>query len=254
MPQHSSRAFVLTLAFIVICLILARVDRATGESPRRRTQPVPAKSAQTYFNMAKKQFDRGRYARAARLLSASIRRGGDPSAAYMMRGQAFDRIGIPRKAIQDFSRFIKINPSDPRGYTVRGDVQMFNHNYEAALKDYNEAIRVSPSHRDAYVSRGLAKMGLGRYREAIKDYQWVLKDNPSNSEVLVNMGRAYMLARQPVVAVNYLEKALEQEGNLKWRRQIEEWIEELLQEPRVKKSRAHRPVRGPRRVPARPLW
>lgn len=254
MSQHPSRAFVLAVAFIVISLILARADRASGESTRRRTQPATAKSAQTYFNLAKKQFEKGRYARAARLLSASISRGGDPSAAYMMRGRAFDRLGIPRKALQDFTRYIEINPSDPKGYTARGDVHMFNHTYEAALKDYDRAIRVSPSYRDAYVGRGLAKMGLGKYRQAIKDYQWVLKDNPSDAEVLVNMGRACMLAGQPVAAVSHFERALEHEGNLKWRRQIEEWIEELLEEPRVKRSRAHRPVRGPRRVPARPLW
>jgi tetratricopeptide (TPR) repeat protein len=254
MPQRLSQAFVLTLAFIVISLVLPRGDQAWGESARRRTQPAPPKSAQTYFNMAKKQFEKGRYARAARLLSAAISRGGDPSAAYIMRGRAYDRLGIPRKAIQDFTRYIEINPSNPRGYTMRGDVQMFNHNYQDALNDYDKAIRVSRSYRDAYVGRGLAKMGLGRYREAIKDYQWALKDNPGDPEVLANMGRACMLAGLPVAAVSYFERALEQEGNKTWRRRIEEWIEDLVQEPHVKKSRAQGPVRGPRKAPARTLW
>lgn len=254
MPQRLSQAIVLTLAFTVISLVVPHGDQAWGEPPRRRSQPVPAKSAQTYFNMAKKQFEARRYARAARLLSAAIRRGGDPSAAYILRGQAYDRIGIPRKAIQDFTRYIEINPSSPKGYTMRGDVQMFNHDYEDALKDYDRAIRVSRSYRDAYVGRGLAKMGLGRYQEAIKDYQWILKDHPGDPEVLINMGRACMLAGQPVAAVGYFERALEHESNKNWRRRIEEWIEELVQEPRVKKSQARGPVRGPRRSPTRSLW
>jgi tetratricopeptide (TPR) repeat protein len=88
------------------------------------------------------------------------------------------------RAIKDFTRYIELNPSDPRGYVSRGDAKNFNLEHEAAVQDYSAAIKLAPSSAAAYLGRGLAYAGLAKYDEAIKDYQWVLKINPNNAEAL----------------------------------------------------------------------
>lgn len=197
------------------------------------------------MELGRKEFDKGRYAAAVKHFTAAIQEKGVNPESYLLRGRAYDRLGETAKAIQDFSRYVEARPSDPAGYIARGDARNFAGEHESALADYNEAVKLAPSSVEAHIGRGLARAGLEQYDLAIKDYQWVLVLQPDNHEVLTNLGVACMLARRPLEAVQYLERALKHESDPKWRQRINEWLETIVQNPRESHSRQRGPTKEP---------
>lgn len=252
MAQQRSNIALVTIILTALSLGLC-LQAAAQEKPRTaapRAQPL----AEDSFAEAKKMLELGRYPRAVTLLTAVINRGEHLPHAYSLRGIAYDRMGLPAKAVKDLSDYIARKPSDPRGYLLRGDAQNFNLDHDAALKDYTKAIELAPKSAEAHLGRGLAHAGLGRYDDAIKDYRAALVIDPKNAEAMANMGRAFMLGGRNADAIRSLEKALQHETTSETKKQIQEWLGELRSPAKGKEqpSAAQTPAAdGPR--PGR-LW
>lgn len=243
----------LALGILFLAMLSLAVPRdLRGQNASALRKPLAGHTAQFFLEQGEKQFEQRHYAVAVRTLSAALRRDPRLAEAYRLRGQALDQIGLPQRAIQDFTKYIELKPSDARGYICRGDAHNFNLDHDLALADYNHAIRVQPSSVPAHLGRGLAYAGLEKYDDAIKDYQVVLRANPDNTEALANMGVACMLAGRAMEAMNYFERALQKEKDPQWRDQMEKWIAKLLQDPKVGKSGLRPPTVSGKS--ARPLW
>jgi len=254
MLERLPHQFTVIVVVGAACLCLGPCEYAFSQTTQPAARSAEAKPARLFIEESSKLIQNGNYARAIALLSAVIRKGDNSPQAYKLRGKAFDRIGNSGRAIKDFSRYIQLNPSDPEGYILRGDARTFSHDYEQALDDYNKALKLSPSSAEAYLGRGLAHAGMNRYKEAAKDYQWVLTKNPKNPEALINMGRACMLSGRPIEAMNYLERALETETNLKWRQTIQGWMDELLKGQQASKQQSRGPLGRPAESRPRKHW
>ncbi|MBI4961950.1 MAG: tetratricopeptide repeat protein [Desulfomonile tiedjei] len=245
----------MSLRWLLLAALMTHV--LTEELPAQpissTKKPVAAHTAQFYLDQGRKQFEQKRFAIAVRTLSTAIRRDNNLAEAYRLRGEAFDQMGLPQKAVHDFTQYIRLRPSDPKGYIYRADAHNFNLEHQAAIEDYSHAIRLAKSSASAYVGRGLAYAGLGKYGEAVKDYQQALRINPDSTEVLANLGVACMLAGRSLEAMNYFERALKKETDPKWKEQIERWIAQLLQESKVSKPGKDTPRRGPVGSP-KPMW
>jgi tetratricopeptide (TPR) repeat protein len=232
------------LAMLLAALYLLPVGHsatlAAPEAPK-------AESGNAAIELGKKEFEKGRYAAAVKQYTAALNEKPPNPEAYLLRGRAYGRLGENAKASQDFSRYIEARPSDPAGYIARGDTRNFSGEFESALTDFDAAIKLAPSSVDAYLGRGLARAGLEQYDLAIKDYQWVLVLQPTNREVLTNLGVACMLARRRLEAVQYLERALKQEPDPKWRQRINDWLETIVQNPHKEEKRPLGPTK-------KPLW
>ncbi|MEW6136926.1 MAG: tetratricopeptide repeat protein [Thermodesulfobacteriota bacterium] len=251
MIRPSSRvavsAFILPTLLTVILLHWVMPDSVCSSPADDR------EGAQAFIDKGRQQIEKGEYGAAARLLGIAVRK--DPTApeAYLLRGIALDRLGLTQNALKDLDRFIELRPSEPEGYLHRGDVKNFNMQHEEALSDYAKAVQLAPSSASAYMGRGLALTALGRYEEAIKDYLWVLRLEPHNQDVHANMGIACMLAGKRAQAVTYFEKALLEETNPRWRKQIQEWISRIMNEAEAVDSANRGPTRTPAGKP-RPMW
>ena len=163
-------------------------------------------------------------------------------------------MGLPQKAIQDFTKYIELKPRDPAGYIGRADARNFNQEHAAALEDYHFAVKLAPSSPAPYLGRGLAYVGLQKYGEAIKEYQWALKLDPNNTEALGNMGVACMLAGRNLEAMSYFERALNLERDPQWRARIEKWTSQLLEQADAARHDKRGPVRGSADHGSKPLW
>jgi len=238
----SRLSFCLLFIAAVLGQILVQDLPAQPISPKK---PAVGHGGQFYLEQGRKQAELKRFAIAVRTLSAAIRRDSNLAEAYRLRGQAFDQMGQPQKAVNDFTRYIGLRPSDPKGYIYRGDTHNFNLDHQAAIEDYNHAIRLAKSSAAAYIGRGLAYAGLGKYEEATKDYQHALRLNPGNTEILANLGVACMLSGRSLEAMNYFERALKQEADPKWREQIEKWMAQLAHDPKAVKPGKGATPRGP---------
>lgn len=223
-------------------------------APPERTKTA-AKAPSFYVERAKLQIERRHYGAAIRSLSLAIRATPQNAEAYKLRGTAYDKIGAPHRAIQDFTRYIELKPRDTEGYILRGDTRNFSGEHEAALTDYNAAIRMSSRSIPAYMGRGLAYAALERYTLAMKDYQWILVLAPDNSEAAENMGLACMRSGKPILAVSYFERALENERDPAWRVKIHKWMDQVVNDPSLKSRKTDQsaPTR-PLGPTAKPLW
>jgi tetratricopeptide (TPR) repeat protein len=244
---------ILTVMCIAMCAVLAVQGSVLAQQSKKPAAAKTGQSAQAHMKMGKEQLEMRRFALAVRSFAAAIRRDPGNAEAYLLRGTAYDQMGAPQAAIKDFTRYIDLNPKDPIGYLRRADANNFNLDHEPAIEDYTTAIKLSPSSTtSAHLGRGLAYAGLQKYNEAIKDYQRVLAKNPRNVEALGNMGVACMMAGRSMEAMQYFEKALEQETDPIWRAKIEKWTEKLLQEANARKTEA--PARKKPAGPVKSLW
>ena len=82
------------------------------------------------------------------------------------------------KALDLYSKYIALNPTDFRGYFNRGTTEFNAEKYADAKRDFTKTLTINPIYREAYYYRGLCQVELKQYNAAINDYTHILKDNP----------------------------------------------------------------------------
>ena len=95
-----------------------------------------------------------------------------PNAAFH-RTQAQRRLDRKEwmSAVQHCNELISLQPSDSRGYWLRGQAYHGLAQYANAVRDYTKAIKLNPNDPQCYWSRSLTYEAKGRKRDAIKDLQ-----------------------------------------------------------------------------------
>ena len=79
-------------------------------------------------------------------------------------------IGSLEKAMEMINKAIAIDPSESRGYYIRGEIKMVKRDNIGVLIDYNKAIELAPNEPQYYVTRGHFNDVSGFPREATRDY------------------------------------------------------------------------------------
>jgi tetratricopeptide (TPR) repeat protein len=75
-----------------------------------------------------------------------------------------------RKAIQEYSEAIQIDPGFAPAFEMRASAYEDLKEYEHAIKDYGRVLELDPDNVIAYADRGLAKLETGRYLGAVVDF------------------------------------------------------------------------------------
>jgi tetratricopeptide (TPR) repeat protein len=65
--------------------------------------------------------------------------------------------------------------------------------YKRAINDYTRAIELDPEDAMAYNNRGIAYADLGQYKQAIRDYDRAIELNPEYAAAYNNRGNAYLM-------------------------------------------------------------
>ena len=73
------------------------------------------------------------------------------------------------RAIEDFSRAIKLDSGFKQAYENRGVAKFYLQDYNGAIQDYTKAIEIDPDDYSTYGRRGWAKFYLEDYTGAIED-------------------------------------------------------------------------------------
>ncbi|RCV65714.1 Tetratricopeptide (TPR) repeat, partial [Methanophagales archaeon] len=74
--------------------------------------------------------------------------------AYNNRGNAYRKLNLYAKAIEDYSNAIEKNPTFAIAYDNRGVTYVRLNQYEKAFEDYDKAIELNPNLAEAYGNRG----------------------------------------------------------------------------------------------------
>jgi tetratricopeptide (TPR) repeat protein len=76
-----------------------------------------------------------------------------------------------RMAYEDINRAIRLDPTLPGAFTLRGVMKLSNNDYLSAIDDFTKAIDYDPNDVHAFFNRGIAYFNIGMKRSACKDWQ-----------------------------------------------------------------------------------
>lgn len=147
------------------------------------------------------------------------------SSEYLLRGDGYFKDGHADKAVQSYTKALKLNPDNLEGYASRGAVYFFLGEYDLAEADFLRVLQDNPYQVDAYTayastlaakgdfenalsvlnlasglkpdkveiffSRGGVNFMLDRYEDAVRDYTSVINLHPA-AEVYNARGAVYM--------------------------------------------------------------
>jgi tetratricopeptide (TPR) repeat protein len=122
----------------------------------------------------------------------SLKKGG-PVAAHYERGNAYIRSGDMVRAIESFSKALRLNPSYADALIGRGLALCKKGDYENAIADLSEALYLDPKSAKAYYYRGSILGTRGDYAGAIADYDRSLRLFPGQEKV--NAARELAMAK-----------------------------------------------------------
>lgn len=124
------------------------------------------------------------------------------------RASAFEKIGQPDKALEDYATALKIEPKNDKLYFNRATNYLHQGKYDQAILDYSTVISLVPREADAYINRGNTYLRKGDLENAIKDMNKAIELNPAFSASYVNRGNALSKKGESVNALADLNKAL----------------------------------------------
>ena len=99
--------------------------------------------------------------------------------AHNNRGNAFVAKGDYGRAIQDFDRSIRLNPTYARPVNNRGVAYLKKGEYDLAITAFDEAIRLNPGYGEAFANRAEVYLKKGEYDRAARDYSEAIRLDPN---------------------------------------------------------------------------
>jgi tetratricopeptide (TPR) repeat protein len=95
----------------------------------------------------------------------------DSKAALSLAGKVEAASGDNLKALDYFSRNVKLNPGDPECYTDRANSYFISKSWEWAARDYSMSLDLNPANAEAWLNKGIALLNTGRVEEACHDFR-----------------------------------------------------------------------------------
>lgn len=142
-------------------------------------------SAKSFIVEGNKAWNTGNADSAISLFSEAIKLDSKLSEAYRYRAKIYK---IEKhdydQAIADFSKAIKLNPSD-KAYNERAETYIAMEDYDNAIADYTQVIQLTPDEDEsekynAYETRAGLYVKKGDYDKAIADYTEVIRIRPDD--------------------------------------------------------------------------
>ena len=106
---------------------------------------------------------------------------------------------------------IKQVPNEARFHGLKGDIQVYQKNYQQALNSYNEAIRRDANYFDYYLGRGVAHARLNQNKEAREDLQQSTKLLPT-AMAMNELGKIALNDGNRTDAKRYFQQASQAQG------------------------------------------
>jgi tetratricopeptide (TPR) repeat protein len=143
--------------------------------------PAPAQSAaaQPWLARGKQAFERGDYRAAVDAFSAAAQADADFAGAHYGLCISHLRLEEARRALDDCTRAIRLDPRHAQAHYIRGLVLAERlGNNQAALADFDRAIGLEPRYAAAYFKRANARARLNDLAGARLDYDAVIRLAP----------------------------------------------------------------------------
>jgi len=123
-------------------------------------------------------------------------------------GQAYLSLGMPEKAIAEFTRAADINPADSAPHSVIGQVCYRLGRYEDAVEALETATALEPNRVEALETLGMAHARLGKLTLAAEKLQQAIKHNDGRWQTFLRLGRVHAEAGEIEEARTNFQRAM----------------------------------------------
>lgn len=178
------------------------------------TQAIGQAELKDYFDNGVKYLKAEKYQEADSTFTDVLHKATDSKLkeyCYIYRGMSYRARGDYKKAIADFDRAIKQEPSDLASYADRAITKLYAKDNAGAIKDYEYIVK-----KDSVGKQGQSAMNyLARihyeqkeYDQSIKYYDRLIKINPNDPELYFNRGAAKGMLLQNKESIVDYDKAI----------------------------------------------
>lgn len=122
------------------------------------------------------------YQRAIESYSRAIKLNPNFAEAFNNRGNSYFQLQQYQKAQQDLQVAANLNKFDARIFNNLGSAYLLQNSYQAAIQEYTHAINLNPNFFMAYYNRALAYCYAENFQAALPDIQRAMSLNPSSLE------------------------------------------------------------------------
>ena len=183
--------------------------RADGKTVGQYNEAVKILSAIDWFENGCVLVNSGNPQKAVEAFTKAIKLNPNNEKFYVFRGNAYGEAGNNNQAVKDIAKAIKLNPKYAKAYVSRGNAYLRSGSYQQAVKDYSMAVKLSPKHEEAYCYRGVAYGALGKEQQALEDFSRAIKLNPEYEKAYFYRGLAYAESGNYHKALEDFNKAVE---------------------------------------------
>ena len=92
-------------------------------------------------------------------------------AALSLAGKVEALSGDNLKALEYFSKNLKLHPNDPECYIDRANSYFVSKSWDWAIKDYSMSLDLKPGNSDVWLNKGIALLNSGREEDACHDFR-----------------------------------------------------------------------------------
>jgi tetratricopeptide (TPR) repeat protein len=149
-------------------------------------------------------------------LSDAIRLEPDRADFYANRGGSYFGVADFKHSISDFGEAIKRSPSTADYFFKRAEAEASDGQKQAAMKDYSEAIRLEPNKKDGAIfhyRRALVASDLNQRETALEDLSSAVVEDPTNADYWFDRGMEYHTMEKWKEAEADFSKAIELRPN-----------------------------------------
>jgi tetratricopeptide (TPR) repeat protein len=173
----------------------------TTEALKTGKLPLPMQ-ARAYRNRGDAYFGKERYNLAIADFSAALAIVPDVDDTLNRRGVAYTETGQFDKALDDFTRAIKVSAHEHADYFLnRGVAHRRKGEYDLAIADYNDALRRRSTDPRIFENRATAYRAKGLYGLAAADYAIAIQSNPKEPSHYEDLCSTLVLAARPQAAL-----------------------------------------------------
>lgn len=174
--------------------------------------------AQEAYEQAENARKAGKPLRAIELYTRAIKLDPKYFDAYNNRSAVFSALGRLDEALSDCSKVIELNPDYMPAYANRGRIFQSKNQHDKAVEDFKKAIELDPKYNINYISLAVSQLALKDYAGAIETYTKAIEINtdnkPKESIVFrVERSRLYMLNKEYDKALEDVEAIIKTSPN-----------------------------------------
>lgn len=108
---------------------------------------------------------------------------------HFIAGRKFYNKSMYNRALQEFDRAVKIDPSNFRAYYWRGRVYLKMGYYDKATADFKTVVQLKPQYARSYHNLGWLYHQKGKYEESIQYLTKAIELEPNNGWAYYTRGR-----------------------------------------------------------------